>query len=101
MYQVRLSAETKANAENILKILVKEKLLVWWTILNWPSLFNRKWKIVEMDYHYIMWWTSESIDLTELEKLYSKSTIEEIPMMSLQKVISNSIFEDYVSKNTK
>jgi uncharacterized protein involved in tolerance to divalent cations len=98
-YQVWFSAENKKQAQDILRGLVKLKLIVGGTVLHGPSQFWWKRKIIDMDYFYVVGFTTDK-NIKAIKREYIKISKEEIPMASFVKTEGNKKFLDYISKNT-
>jgi len=99
-FQVWFSAETEAQAKDILNTLTKLKLIVGGTILNGPSRFWWKGKELDMDYFYVMGFTIGK-NRKAIEKAYAKVSKEEVPMLSFIKMDGNKKFLNYIYENTK
>ena len=80
-YQVLISAEDKNQAMNILDVLLEKKLILGGPILEGPAKFWWKGKIVEMNYAYILTYTTEK-HKEAIIKETTKVSEEEVPMIS-------------------
>ncbi len=94
-YQVWLSAETQEDAKEILHALVNAKLIVGGTILSGPSCFWWKGEEVDMDYFYIMGFSTTE-HRAAIEKSYAQVSKEEVPMASFIKIEGNGKFLQYI-----
>lgn len=80
-YQVLISAEDKEQATDILDALLEKKLILGGPILEGPAKFWWKGEIVEMDYAYILTYTTEKHKEAIVGEV-NKTAEEEIPMIS-------------------
>ena len=79
--QVFISAENKEQANAILDALLAKKLVLGGPILEGPSKFWWKGKIVEMGYAYILSYTTDKYKDQIIEEV-KKVSVEEVPMIS-------------------
>jgi uncharacterized protein involved in tolerance to divalent cations len=80
-YQVLISAENKEQATTILDALLAKKLILGGPIIEGPAKFWWKEKIVEMNYGYIITYTTETLKQAVIEET-TKTSQEEVPMIS-------------------
>ena len=80
-YQVLISAEDDQQATIILDALLEKRLVLGGPILNGPAKFWWKGKIVEMDYRYIITYTTEKFKDSVTEEV-ERVAKEEVPMIS-------------------
>ena len=80
-YQVFISAENKKQAMHILDALLEKKLILGGPILEGPAKFWWKGKIVEMNYAYILTYTTEKHKSAVIKEA-TKASEEEVPMIS-------------------
>lgn len=80
-YQVLISAEDKEQATAILDALLAKKLILGGPILEGPAKFWWKGEIVEMNYAYIVTYTTEKLKDAVIEEA-TKASEEEFPMLS-------------------
>ena len=80
-YQVLISAESKKQAMGILDVLLQKKLILGGPILEGPAKFWWKGKIVEMNYAYILTYTTEKHKAAVIEEA-TEASEEEVPMIS-------------------
>ena len=97
-YQVRLSSENKEDAKDMLNFLTNRKLIVGWTILNWPSHFWWKWEEIDMDYCYIMCFTTDD-RRHDLQNCYVEISREEVPMATFVEMDWNKEFLEYITNS--
>lgn len=80
-YQVLISAENKEQATKILDALLEKKLILGGPILEGPAKFWWKGEIVEMNYAYILTYTTGEHKAAVILEA-SKASEEEVPMIS-------------------
>jgi len=80
-YQVLISAENKEQAMSILDALLEKKLILGGPILEGPAKFWWKGEIEEMNYAYILTYTTENHKAAVIEET-TKASEEEFPMVS-------------------
>jgi len=80
-YQVFISAENKEQATKILDALLENKLVLGGPILEGPAKFWWKGKIVEMNYAYVLTYTTEKLK-DDVIRVASETSEEEVPMIS-------------------
>src|SRR3989344_7763670 len=80
-YQVLISAEDKEQAKVILDALLAKKLVLGGPVLEGPAKFWWKGEITEMDYAYILTYTTEELKQSVVDECERVSE-EEIPMIS-------------------
>jgi uncharacterized protein involved in tolerance to divalent cations len=88
-YQVFISAENKEQASTILDALLAKKLILGGPILEGPAKFWWKGKIVEMNYAYILTYTTETFKQGIIDECKATS-VEEVPMISFIPFEGNS-----------
>ena len=80
-YQVFISAENKAQANNILDALLAKKLILGGPVIEGPAKFWWKGEIVGINYGYILTYTIEKHKDRIIEET-KKVSEEEVPMIS-------------------
>jgi uncharacterized protein involved in tolerance to divalent cations len=80
-FQAFLSAENKKQANAIIDALLAQKLVLGGPIIEAPAKFWWKGEIVEMDYVYILVYTTDKLKQAVIEE-YEKISEEEVPMIS-------------------
>lgn len=78
---VTISAETKENANEILKTLLEKKLVPGGPIICSPAKFFWKGKLIDMEYFTIMTFALEK-NKTAITELVEKISVEEVPMIT-------------------
>lgn len=97
---VTISAETKENANEILKTLIEKKLVPGGPIINSPAKFFWKGKLVDMDYYTIMTFTQER-HKEAITKAIEEISAEEVPMITFTPSEPNQKLLKWVTKATK
>lgn len=97
---VTISAETKENANEILKALIEKKLVPGGPIINSPAKFSWKGKLVDMNYFTIMTFTVEKNKKAIIEAVEELSG-EEIPMITFTSTAPNEKLLNWVVEITK
>lgn len=99
-YQVWFSAETEADAKEILNTLTSKNLIVGGTVLNGPSHFWWDGREIDMEYFYVMGFTTAD-NRDPIEEEYAKVSREDVPMASFVKMEGNRQFLDFISRYTQ
>lgn len=92
-----MSAETKEEAEKMLKELVNRKLMVGGTIMYGPSHYWWNGEEIDMDYYFIMGFTTRD-KVATLEEAYCEVSIEDVPMFSSYSIKANKSFRNFISR---
>jgi uncharacterized protein involved in tolerance to divalent cations len=94
-FKVEISAETKAQADDILNALLAKRLVTGGQIVAAPARFLWKGKIVNMDYYTVMSFTlaqhREAITAT-----VKPVSIEEVPMITFLAMDGNPELLDWI-----
>lgn len=98
--QVLISAESKSQAETILSSLLKKKLIVGGIILQGPAQWWWKGKIIKMRYAYIVGFTLNRLSRALIREA-EKSSVEEVPMISLTPLEGNEKFLRWIETTLK
>lgn len=87
--KVEISAETQQQADDILNILLAQKLVTGGQIIEGPSRFLWKNEIVDMNYITITSFTTEKYKQDIIHEV-EKVSIEEVPMIIFLPIDGNS-----------
>lgn len=87
-YQVLISAESREQANTILDALLVKKLVLGGPILEGPAKFWWKGEIIEMNYAYVLTYTTEKLK-EEVIRVVSIASAEEVPMISFTQFEGN------------
>lgn len=79
-FQVFISAENGMQADKILESLLKKKLVAGGLLLNGPSRFWWRGKIVDMNYTNISTFTKSELKKAVIGDV-RKTSVEEVPMI--------------------
>lgn len=90
-----ISAETEEQAHTILDALLEKKLITGGPILQGPAKFWWKGEVVEMNYTYILTYTTEKHKEAVIEAVKEVSE-EEVPMISFMSFEGNKELESYI-----
>lgn len=80
-FQVFISAENRKQANVVLDALLAKKLILGGPIIQGPAKFWWKGNIEEMDYCYILTYTTEQHKEAIVAET-EKASVEEVPMIS-------------------
>ncbi len=96
-YQVLISAENVEQANDILDHLLAKKLVFGGPVLTGPARFWWKNNICEMDYSYILTYTTSELK-EEMIKEAEAISPEEVCMISLIPIEMNKPLQDLLDK---
>lgn len=94
---VTISAETKENANEILRALIDKKLVPGGPIINSPAKFFWKGEVIDMDYFTIMTFTM-SKHKESVIKAVEDVSIEEVPMITFIPLDGNDKLLNWIEK---
>ena len=98
--QVTISAETQAQAGQILNSLLEKKLVTGGQIIHAPARFLWKNKITNMDYFTINSFTIEKNKAAVVEDV-KRNSIEEIPMVWFFEIDGNDELLKWIKETLK
>ena len=95
--QILISAENKKQANQILNALLKDKLVIGGLMIESPSKFWWKGKIIKINYCNIVTFSMEKHVKRIIEKV-KEISIEEVPMVSATTILyGNKEFFNWIS----
>lgn len=97
-FQVLISAENKKQADTILDSLLNKKLIAGGLLLNGPSRFWWKGKIVSMNYYNISAFTIDKYKKSIVEDV-RKISVEEVPMVWFIPIEGNKEFMNWINES--
>lgn len=95
-----ISAETKENANEILKSLLDKKFVPGGPIINSPAKFFWKGKIIDMEYFTIMTFTLKKHKAAIIQAVEEVS-VEEVPMITFTSAEPNEKLLKWVEKTVR
>ncbi len=95
--KVEISAETKANADEILNLLLDKKLVTGGQFIHAPARFLWKGKIEDIDYFTITSYTLEKHKEAIIQET-KKVSIEDFPMITFTPFDCNSELQKWIEE---
>lgn len=99
-FQVYISAENRKQADKILDSLLKKKLVAGGLILQGPSRFLWKGKIVDMNYINISTFTKSELKKGVIEDV-KKISVEEVPMIWFVEFEGNRALLNWIDESLR
>lgn len=96
-FTLTISAETKENANEILRTLIDKKLVPGGPVINSPAKFFWKGEVIDMDYFTIMTFTLAK-HKDAIIKATEKVSIEEVPMITFAPLDGNDKLLNWIEK---
>ena len=99
-FKVEISAETKAQANDILDALLAKKLVAGSVVTNNPARFWWKGKIEEMDYYNLSAFTVDRFKL-DITRLVESISVEETPLIWFIEIEGSKKLQEWVKDSLK